>query len=483
MGQSHSYWTRSFNEESSLLSGAVVGGGAGPAAIYYNPSSISEITESKFSLHASLFSLDLNHSKNALGDGLDISSSRMTIAPRFLSYMLKPKNHPEWSFEFAFLNNENYQLEFTENVDRQEDVLTYLPGEERYYAFVQYRNHFRDDWFGAGGSWNINRELYLGASIFVSVRSMDYQYSTNIDAFPLKDSIYTDEGYVQFYSANYQYEEYLSFNDYRLLGKFGMMYTKNNWSFGLSLTTPSWGVYSDGKRVSRKLKENNIQDPLTGEPLPGFVIADHEEKKAVQVNMKSPFSFAVGVNYNFNNGNRTLYGTSEFFAGIDDYAMVRAETSPLLGAGTLLEAEDRSKWLTFLNNAKPVFNVALGYRDQLKENLMLMAGFRTDFNYRNNIEHQHFSRSFQTTGLNLDVYHLTSGLTLHVLGQDLIAGLQYSFGYKNNQQQIINLSDPVEYNYEERAALQGTRQNTMNSLLNSLSFYFGATFNFGKEQE
>jgi hypothetical protein len=39
-GQSHHYWTRSFNEESSLLSGAVVGGGSGPSAIYYNPASI-----------------------------------------------------------------------------------------------------------------------------------------------------------------------------------------------------------------------------------------------------------------------------------------------------------------------------------------------------------------------------------------------------------------------------------------------------------
>ena len=48
--QSHNHWTQSFNEESSLLSGAVVGGGAGPAAIYYNPASIAEITESKFSI-------------------------------------------------------------------------------------------------------------------------------------------------------------------------------------------------------------------------------------------------------------------------------------------------------------------------------------------------------------------------------------------------------------------------------------------------
>jgi hypothetical protein len=44
-GQSHNYWTRSFNEESSLLSGAVVGGGSGPSAIYYNPASIPDLLQ------------------------------------------------------------------------------------------------------------------------------------------------------------------------------------------------------------------------------------------------------------------------------------------------------------------------------------------------------------------------------------------------------------------------------------------------------
>ncbi|MEE4258080.1 MAG: hypothetical protein V2I47_13665, partial [Bacteroidales bacterium] len=39
--QSYNHWARSFNEESSLLAGAVVGGGAGPSAIYYNPAGIS----------------------------------------------------------------------------------------------------------------------------------------------------------------------------------------------------------------------------------------------------------------------------------------------------------------------------------------------------------------------------------------------------------------------------------------------------------
>lgn len=109
-GQYHNHWTPSFNEESLLLLGAVVGGEAGPSAIYYNPTSISEITEPKFSLHAS-----------------------------FISYMVKPKNHQEWSLEFAFLNNEKYRLDLTQSVNQNTDVLTNLPGEEHYYSFFQYQ--------------------------------------------------------------------------------------------------------------------------------------------------------------------------------------------------------------------------------------------------------------------------------------------------------------------------------------------------------
>jgi len=83
--QSTNYWTRSFNEESSLLAGAVVGGGAGPTAIYYNPASISEVEASKLSLNASLFSFDIITLKNALGNNIDIGSTKFNIEPRLIS--------------------------------------------------------------------------------------------------------------------------------------------------------------------------------------------------------------------------------------------------------------------------------------------------------------------------------------------------------------------------------------------------------------
>ena len=109
----------------------------------------------------------------------------------------------------------------------------------------------------------------------------------------------------------------------------------------------------------------------------------------------------------------------------------------------------------------------------------MMSGFRTDFNYRRSMDFlDDPAQNFQK-GLNLDVYHLTFGIIATVRGQELTAGLQYSFGRKTNQQQFINLTDPVECNVTENAPLQGVRQYDLNILYNSLSLYFGAKLNFG----
>ncbi len=479
--QSHNHWTRSFNEESSLLSGAVVGGGAGPAAIFYNPSSIAEINESKFSLHASLFSLNMYNVKNALGDGIDLNYMKAIIEPRFISYMIQPKKHPEWSFEIAFLNNENYHLEFTKSVDENINILSDIPGNERYFALSQYSNSYRDDWIGFGGSWKVNTHLYAGASMFVSMKSMNYYYSLDIEAMP-SDSLNHGKDFLSFYSASYNEMDFVKYNDYRLLWKFGLLYKKDRFSFGLNITTPSLGgIYSDGKKVSKKVKQSNISDPETGQMLPDFVIVDYQEKKEVDVNSKSALSIAAGFTYFNNDKSKVLYTTIEYFNSIDPFRLVEANDNPSILYGSPFEKLDYKEWLTFIEGAKPILNAAIAYRWTIKQDLMLLSGFRTDFNYRKNINPSPFAERKLIKGLNVDLYHITSGLSWRIKGQDLMTGLQYSIGRLRNQQQFRNLSDPVEYNTIENTPLQGTITNTMNTFFNSLSFYFGATFNFGGE--
>jgi len=479
-GQSHNHWSRSFNEESSLLSGAVVGGSSGPSAIYYNPASISEITESKLSVNASLFSFDIINIKNALGDGIDLNSFRGKIEPRFLSYMIKPKKRPNWSFEIAFLNNENYKQNLTQSVDQEIDVLTHLPGNERYFALFEYHNTFRDDWIGGGGSWKINRNLSIGASMFISIRQLDYSFSLDIEAYPLGHSVFINNQHIPFYSANYQELEFAKYNDYRLLWKVGALYKKRKFSIGLNITTPSvGGIYSDGKKVSRKQKQSNITNPETGEPLPDYVLVDYKEKDEVTVNSKNPLSVAAGFNYYFADTSKIIYFTAEYFAGIEPYRVIEANENFDLIAGSVFGYIAQNEWLTFVSGAKPILNIGVGYQWLIKNDLLMMAGFRTDFNYRKKFNYNPYAESKQIKGLDVDMYHISAGLSWRILGQDLITGFQYTVGSERNQQQFANLSDPVEFNTEDLTALTGQREYVMDTFFHSISIYFGATFNFG----
>ena len=481
LGQSSNHWTRNFNEESSLLSGAVVGGDAGPAAIFYNPAGIADIEESKLSLNASLFSYDIVKAKNAWGDDIDLFKTRFVVVPRFISYMVKLKKLPNWSLEFAFLNNENYQVEDVNSIDRFIDILKFNPGKERYNAFYRYSNKFRDDWLGLGGSHKINEQLFIGTSMFVSTRTLNYSYMIDIEAGPPVGVNKINE--QPFYTAKYKDQEHLKFNNYRLLWKFGLLYKKDNLSFGLNITTPSINVYSDGKNVMRKKSQSNITHPDTGEPVPNYLVSDFAEKKDVSVNYKSPLSIAAGATWYNYNRTKALYTTIEFFAGLESYRMVEAEENYEMIAGFPVQELFYDDWLTYVWGAKPVLNAAVGYRWFVKKNMMVLAGFRTDFNYRKGFDYSPLLERRTIKGFHINRYHLTGGLTAEVFGQDLMAGLQYSLGSEKNQEQFINLSDPVEFIPENYTALQGIRKNNMNTFWNSISLYFGATFNFDGDKK
>lgn len=482
--QFNNYWSYKFNEESSLIAGAVVGGGAGASAIFYNPASISEISASKLSLNASLFAYDVNKAKNIIGEGIDLESTRFYPIPRYVSYMHKPKNHPNWNLEFAYLNVANNEFSAINYTEKDMDILTYLPGIEHYAAYTELKTVASDDLFGFGGSIKLGKNLFLGSSMFVSVTSKYSLYQLNINSFPTKPlSESQDEG-TRYYTATHVTQEMVKFNDYRLLWKLGLLYKQPRISFGLNITTPSvGGIYSDGKKAMRQQSQNNITNPDTGEPMQNFLIIDYAEKEDVTVSAKSPLSVAAGCTFYSSDKTKVFYTTIEYFSNIDTYRMVKTDENKRLGEGSILDHQDFSEWLTFVDGANPIFNIALGYRSYLKNNLMLLSGFKTDFNYKKNYDSGPLKPDKSIKTIDIDFYHFTTGLTLQIRGQDITAGLQYSFGLCNNTKQLVNVSNPVEFNFEEIGALQGTRTNTVKSVYNSFTLLLAASFNFNGKQK
>ena len=161
-GQGAYYWSQNFNEESSLLSGAVVGGGAGNASVYYNPAAIGEGQGSSLAINASLFSINFFSAKNALGDDVNLNSTKLIIQPRFISYNYNAEKAPKFSFEFVIMNTQLIELRFQNSVSYYMDILKSLPGDERYIANFSYNNYYREDWVGGGASYAFNDHLFFG---------------------------------------------------------------------------------------------------------------------------------------------------------------------------------------------------------------------------------------------------------------------------------------------------------------------------------
>lgn len=483
--QVNNYWSHNFNEESSLIAGAVVGGGAGASAIFYNPAIISEINASKLSLNASLFAYDISKAKNILGEGIDLQSTRLYAIPRSLSYMHKPRNRPNWNLEFALLNVANHESSGTNYTEKNIDILQYLPGMENYVAYTEIYSYSRTDYIGGGGSYRVGENLFLGVSMFVSIDSKYSRYQLDISANPQELSTNVQDEEIPYFFASYQSQELVKFNDYRLLWKFGLLYKQPRVSLGLNITTPSAGrIYSDGKRVLHKQSQSNITNPETGEPMQNFQIIDYAEKNDVTVNSKTPLSVAAGCTFYSLDKKRVLYTTVEYFGNIETYRMVKASEKENLGEGSILQNQDFSDWLTFIGGSNPVFNAAVGSRWYLKNDLMLLAGFKTDFSYKKNTKFTLLNPDKTIKSLDVDFYHLTTGLTLRIKGQDITAGLQYSLGVNQNTKQFVNLSHPVEFNFVEMKALQGTRTETVKSVFNSFTLLLAASFNFiGKQKE
>jgi hypothetical protein len=477
-GQSYSYWTQNFNEESSLLSGAVVGGGSGPSAIYFNPAVIAAGGKSMFSFNASLFSLGFYNLQNALGNGIKLKTSKLVVQPRFISLLLQPKWNKGVSMEVAIFNNASYELVMNHDIDRQMDILPGLPGNERYHALYRFRDKYSDDWLGIGGAWRATPDILIGVSWFGTIKSLKYEQEVDIEAMPLQDTLFDGDKAIPFYSANFQASEAVNFNDYRMLLKFGMLYTRSNLSIGLTFRTPSVGIYTDGKKAYRKEKQSNITDESGTDFREDYVIVDARQKKDLKANFREPFSIAAGFMMNNEDESTTGFLTLEYFSGINPYKIVSAPVNPNITTSKIFNSMSNKEWLSFAHAAKPVMNIAVGYRQKIAENLLFLTGFKTDLNYRKGVDYQSFADYNKMKALEINVFHVSTGLRLNIRGHELITGLNYGFGSERGRTQIINLSDPVEYNQEEGKALQGTRQNNMKVIHNSISLYFGANLSF-----
>lgn len=462
--QPGNYWTNSFNSEASLLAGAVVGGNAGITAIFYNPAAISEQKNSRVDLNASLFNLEHKKYHNPLGTGTAMDNWNFAVFPRFVSYLYPSKKYNNMTYQVAVFNRNKSKTSIYNRVLKTDTQLTNATGQEEYTGLFDLSSEYDDFWGSFGISKKLNDHWSIGLSLNVSVQSLNYFRSVNANAVPIEQNVGDSTIIV---SSNWQQYEKIKAYNWRVIGKLGILYRKGRWSTGMNITLPSVRLFGDAD-ANKTVSQTNIYNE--GQYMPDYY--KNEYPQYVYFKLKDPLSISIGGRYKAKRFNSELYFTLEYFAAIKEYLAIDPERG--VSKNSIL-GTDYSAY-TFGNRS--ILNFAFGYKNRITETLGFLAGFRTDFNpYIMGFNEKYWEEnSFEN--LNVNLYHITSGVNFVFRKSTFVVGLQYSTGVKRNQPEFVNFSDPMAYNEETKLALQGVRNDEMTYIYNALGVYLSFSISF-----
>jgi len=474
------YWSQSYNSISTLLSGAVVGGDAGNASIFYNPSGIVDLEEgNNISVAASIFTFNTYGLKDMMGEGKNIVSSNLYVQPQFFSYGVKSP-FKKWSFELAVFNRlrENMTLNYSGSDDFTLNGIA--QSKNRINTVFNYHNYYSDTWVGIGGGYKYSDNLSLGISVNLSFLSFKYYNRLTSSVYPLYADTSSFDSNTALLAEN-ELNESIVFNNIRVVSKVGATYKKDKFTLGINISFPALKLFSVGERVSKELKEiyNQAIDPQNIRT--DYYIFDSQKGSEVQTNLKLPFSIAIGTTYQLLN-NAKIYFTAEYFDGKGLYKMVDAQTKTDITTDIIYDKLKNKDWLSYKISSRPVINVALGYQWQIKHDVLFLMGFRTDLNnlHRSDVGLDYLSASLYSTTTNL--FHATGGVKFSLKKHLLIAGTQFSFGRQTKAIQISNFKSSDDIIASNNIMpLMGNRENQGRINQFSISLFLGATLNFASK--
>jgi hypothetical protein len=475
------YWTVNFNSTSSLVGGAVVAGAGENTSIYYNPATISEMKDgSNFSFTSSLFTWNIYSFKDALGDGIKAKTNNFLVQPPFIAFSHRPKNKRKLSLAATVMTRakEDFQLDYNESA--YYNVLTNLPGDEKYNTAFKYHNYYVDTWIGGALAHQVNSKFSYGVSLFVSIATFKYSFEYSATAYSVNDTLDPAEYPQSKRIAQGTYSELIKFTDYRILFKAGLSYKTGSWRFGLNLTTPTIRAFSSGKYGARSYLVSNIS-VSEHQFLPDFEINDAQEDGQIRTNFKMPFSLSVGVIKDFDNNEKRLYFSAEFFNRINAYKIADAEINEDITKPIIYNALDNKDWLSYAMATKSFVNVALGYSWKINEKLEFLNALRTDFSSIKNADLSSYENYNVIKTSDYNTYHYSAGLKFNIKKNSFIAGGQASFGFENNLKQITNFTHPMEINLDDNRVLQGPLEYNMRVMYWGFNIYIGANLNFLKD--
>ncbi len=471
VSQSDNYWSWNFNTPSTLMAGSVIAGSAGPSAVYYNPALIDQEDMPNFSLSASMVSFQSFKAKNIAGEGLDADKLLVKVQPRFLSYTLKSKNE-RLGFEVSVLSPVSEEISFTINELANIDIINRTIGNETYTGYMKYSRKYDDTWVGGGMSYKISERFYVGLSVFFSYKDLVYSLEQQVKAYQENDSVNVSGINEARYIAESGFDQELKYWYLSSIIKLGGQYRSinNKISIGINFTFPDIPLFGQAD-VRKEIDRNCVFSDDEN------IFVSNENTIGIgedlSVRVKNPFSAALGLQYNTKKN--AVSFTFEYFHKINPYAVVESTQQSGWLPDYIAQGLSGNSFLSYYFEARSVTNFAIGFNQYVSPHLIVYGGFRTDFTASVTDDEGFVSNRFGISQVKLDKYHFTLGPVWEYKRFKVVTGVQYTHGSNNDMLQMVNYSDPVEYNLETDQSLEGTRQNNVEASLNEIALFFGLT--------
>jgi len=438
--QDDHYWAQQYGAVSTLMGGAMVGGVSDNSAVYYNPAALAFISNPSLSVDANVYKMDRIFIRDGVGKGINLNSAQMSVYPQIIAGMINILKNSRFKFSYSMLTrNHSNILVNTHYTDKtsQSDPDNPVPTSTSFVGVYDYVNQLNEQWIGMGIAYGISENLGIGATFFSSYRGQSYQLTNYV-----REIDYADSTYVFKTTTN---DEAIKYSTFRLIAKFGLSYFTGPWKFGLTVTTPSIGLYGSGD-----IKRENSFVTVSEHPADmadNFLIMD--QKSSVKANYKHPLSIAWGVDYQ--TARTRLAFSAEYFFKTGTYHLLKPEAAPFIYPPSYLDSvsikTQINSYLHVENAARPVLNVGIGFSQVVYKRLSLLLGASTDFSsFDNPTEANELLHGFG----GWDIYHVSAGMNYHKQKHTLSLGFSYSIAPSKNIPPYTVINQTPDYTGQAR---------------------------------
>lgn len=430
--QDQNYWNQQYGTRSRLLGGAVVGGCDDTSAGFYNPARLAWIDNPELSVSGTLYQMDRFFIEDGAGKDRDLQATNWRVVPSLASGIHTFDFAPGHAFGHTILaryhssNNVSARRQANENVIGD----ARSAGNEDYTAQLNADLNLQEIWAGISWAWKVTDWLSIGATSFGALRIEKAAIRTSARAVWFNGTV--------FEAASVVSDQFYSYTDLRMLAKGGIALEFEGFKAGLTFTTEAIHLWGQGT-ASRDIEFNNVDTNGNGVG-DTLVLNDRQENKRTEI--RSPWSFALGLEYGVEATGTRLCFSAEYFLPVGNYVVIRTDNRGFFqGLGVL--AGGNKEFLQVRDSRHGVLNFAGGVSQDFGEWLIGhwtgYWGFNTDFSA--DVSKQ--PNGLTLGGTDFDLYHGATGVSIRTDKSEFAIGVHVSVG-SNSVAQNINFDNPTE---------------------------------------